>query len=114
MVYFNPIVVSSTPRACDINYYVTDMDYERTAISASTIVIDKTSTPYQVQALFRTEQTRYYYVRAVVKNVKQNVVVLVSEDKYFVKVTNPCLRANQVIAKTITGFPDYWIKGVAQ
>lgn len=62
--------------------------------------------------MFRTEQTKFYYVRAVVKNVKQSVVVFTSEDKYFIKVTNPCLRANQVIPKAITGF-DYWIKGTA-
>lgn len=63
---------------------MTDVNFERTAISADTIVIDQTSTPYQVQAVFRTEQTRFYYVRAIVKNVKSSVVVLTSEDKYFV------------------------------
>jgi len=65
---------------------------------------------YQIQGVFREVQTRFYYVRAVVKNVKQSAVVLKSEDKYYVKVTNPCLLANQIIAKPISGFLDYWIK----
>ena len=91
---FDPIVVSATPTACSINYYATDVNFERTVISANTMVIDTSTTPHQVQALFRSEQTRFYYVRAVVKNVKQSVTVLTSEDKYFVRITNPCLRAD--------------------
>lgn len=39
-------------------------------------------------------------------------VVLINEDRYHVKVTNPCTLANQVVAKTL-GPIDYWIKDTA-
>ena len=62
------------------------------------MIIDSSSAPYKVKAVFRVEQTRFYYVRAVVTNVKGNVTVLTNEDKYYVKVSNPCVTANQITA----------------
>jgi hypothetical protein len=109
-VYFQPIVVSSTPTACPTTYFVTDVNFARTEITHDTIFIDQSTTPFKIRALFRETQTRFYYIRALVHNVRNDVLLLTSEDKYFVKVSNPCLYANQVIAKTITGFLDYWIK----
>jgi len=49
----------------------------------------------------------------VVKNVNGNVVVLTSEDKYYVKVSNPCLAANQVTPQAIADI-NYWVKDTAQ
>ena len=79
---------------------MSDVDYERSEISTTIMLIDYTTAlpAYQVNAVFREEQSRFYYVRAVVKNVNNSVTVKVSEDKYFVKVTNPCLLPNQVVS----------------
>ena len=111
---FNQIVVSATPTACPVVYSVTDVDYDRTPIDSSIMVIDTTAAApsYQVQAVFREVQTRFFIVRAVVSNVNNSIVVLKSEAKYYVKVTNPCLLANQVIPQTLADI-DYWIKDLA-
>ena len=62
------------------------------------MIIDSSSATYKVKAVFRVEQTRFYYVRAVVTNVKGSVTVLTNEAKYYVKVSNPCVTANQITA----------------
>jgi len=77
------------------------------------VLVDTTANPIVIRAVFRQAETRFYYIRAVVKNVNNNFVVLTSEDKYYVKVSNPCLYANQVTPKAITGFTNYWIKDAA-
>ena len=74
------------------------------------MLVDTAATPILIRALFREPETRFYYIRSVVKNVNNNVILFSSEDKYHVKVSNPCLYANQVAAKAITGFSNYWIK----
>lgn len=93
---------------------MTDVDYDRTPIDSSIMIIDTTSVAptYQLQAVFREVQTRFYIVRAVIYNVNTNVVVLKSEAKYYVKVTNPCLLANQVTPQALADI-DYWIKDPA-
>ena len=77
---------------------LTDVNFERTPISSSIMIIDSSSATYKVKAVFRVEQTRFYYVRAVVTNVKASLTVLTNEAKYYVKVSNPCLNANQITA----------------
>jgi hypothetical protein len=62
------------------------------------MIIDQSQATFKVVAGFRAEQTRSYYVRAVVKNIKGNATVLTNEAKYYVKVSNPCFNANQISA----------------
>ena len=68
-VKFNQIQLTATPVACPITYHISDVDYERTEISTTIMLIDYTvALPnYQVNAVFREEQSRFYYVRAVVR-----------------------------------------------
>ena len=93
-VQFNQIAISTTPTACPTTYVLTDVNFERTPISSSIMIIDSSAATYKLQAVFRVEQTRFYYVRAVVKNVKESIIVLTNEAKYYVKVSNPCVNAN--------------------
>jgi hypothetical protein len=69
-VKFNQIALSSTPTACPTAYELTDVNFERTPISSNIMIIDYSDATYKIQAVFRVEQTLFYYVRAVVKNVK--------------------------------------------
>jgi len=95
---FDPIVVSPTPVNCPTSYYVSDVNFERPQFDTNTILlVDTAASQIIVQALFRETQTRYYYIRAIVTTVNGRDVVLTSEDKYFVKVTNPCLREFQFV-----------------
>lgn len=65
-----------------------------------------------MQAVFTEIQTRFYIVRAVVKNVNANTIVLTSEDKYYIKVTDPCTLPNQIVPQALPDI-DYWIKDAA-
>ena len=100
-VQFNQISLSSTPTACPITYVLADINFERTPISSDIMIIDQSQATFKVVAVFRAEQTRSYYVRAVVKNIKGNATVLTNEAKYYVKVSNPCFNANQISAQTL-------------
>lgn len=107
---FAPLVLSSTPQACPTYYYLTDTDINRTVMPVSIMKIDETdSATYYIDSTFWEEQKRFYLVRAVVWNVNQNKVVLISEDKYHVSVTNPCKRTDEVVSQAL---PDtiYWVK----
>jgi len=74
------------------------------------VLVNTATDPIIIRGLFKKSETRFYYIRAVVKNVRNSEIVLISEDKYYVKVSNSCQYANQVTPKAITGFTNYWIK----
>lgn len=44
--------------------------------------------------------------------MKGNVIVLTSEDKLYIKVTDPCLLPNQIVPQPLAAI-DYWIKDPA-
>jgi hypothetical protein len=54
-VKFNQIALSSTPSTCPTTYELTDVNFERTPISSSIMIIDATAVTYKVQAVFRVE-----------------------------------------------------------
>lgn len=95
---FAPIALSSTETPCPTTYFITDVNFERTEIDHKTMILVNTAVnPIVIQGVFRETQQRFYYIRAIVKNVNNNLVVLTSEDKYFVKVSNPCVKPNQIV-----------------
>lgn len=94
---------------------MTETDYDRTPIDASILIIDTSNAAsYVIRGVFREEITRFFIVRAVIMNVNGDFVVRKSEDKYYVKVTNPCVKANQVTSPTMILAINYWIKDPAE
>ena len=56
--------------------------------------------------------TRFYYVSAVVYNMLEEEKIAIDEVKYWIYVTNPCLRTDIITDQSIADL-DYWIKDSA-
>ena len=56
-VLFNQIQLSTTPVSCPVSYHLSDVDFERTEISNTIMLIDYTTAlpAYKVTAVFREQ-----------------------------------------------------------
>ena len=56
--------------------------------------------------------TSFYYIQAKVFNILETEKVATQEAKYWIRVTNPCLREDSITQQNIADL-DYWIKDSA-
>ena len=95
-VQFTPLTLSID--GCPVSYALTDIDIEKTAVEGFTFNMDLPS----FSGVWREGPVeRYFFLRESVYNMNGDHVVLESSAKYFVKIVNPCLRLNPIMAQTL-------------
>ena len=84
--------------SCPITYTITQDNAERTEETAVYSFTDLGSNTYKLAGTWTCCEvaTRFYYIQAKVYNYLNTEQVAIDEEKYWIYVTNPCLRTDSI------------------